>query len=117
MTTYAAGWLRSHAFVSRRLLVAGVVALGAALRFSELDARGFWRDEAVTVELVRRGFGSMLSAIPHSEGTPPLYYILAWGWTRIFGSDEAGLRSLSAVAGTAAVLVVYVSAPSSSRGG
>jgi len=93
--------------LSRHLAPAGVVALAGALRFTELSARGFWRDEAVTVRLVRRSFGGMLSAIPHSEGTPPVYYVLLWGWTRIFGSHEAGLRSLSALAGTAAVAVVY----------
>jgi mannosyltransferase len=84
-----------------------IVGLAAALRFTELDARGFWRDEAVTVALVRKSFGGMLSAIPHSEGTPPLYYVLAWVWTRLFGTSEAGLRSLSALLGTATVVVVY----------
>ena len=93
--------------VSRRVGVVLVVGLAAALRFSELGARGFWRDEAVTVQLARRSFGGMLEAIPHSEGTPPLYYVLAWLWTRLFGSSEAGIRSLSALAGTIAVLVVY----------
>jgi mannosyltransferase len=85
-----------------------VVGVAAVARFSELGARGFWRDEAVTVGLVRRSFGGMLDAIPHSEGTPPLYYVLAWGWTRVFGTGEAGLRSLSALAGTLTVGAVYV---------
>jgi mannosyltransferase len=87
--------------------LAGVVVLAAALRFYDLGARGFWRDEAVTVELVRKGFGSMLGALPGSEGTPPLYYVLLWGWSRIFGSNEVGLRSFSAVVGTATVPIIY----------
>lgn len=90
-----------------RLLLPSIVGLAAVLRFSELDARGFWRDEAVTVELVSRSFGGMLSAIPDSEGTPPLYYVLAWGWTHVFGSGEVGLRSFSALVGTTTVVVVY----------
>jgi len=48
----------------------------------------------------------MLGAIPRSESTPPLYYILAWFWARAFGSGEAGLRSLSALLGTATIVVV-----------
>jgi len=42
----------------------------------------------------------MLHAIPHSEATPYLYYVLAWPWTHVFGSGEVGIRSLSALAGT-----------------
>src|SRR5581483_1847235 len=98
----------SPALAARGLALAGVLGVGAGLRFSELGARGFWRDEAVTVQLVRRSLGGMLDAIPRSEGTPPLYYVLAWGWTRLFGTSEAGLRSLSALAGTLAIGLVYL---------
>lgn len=104
-TASSTGPERAH-----RLLLAGAVALAAALRFTALDARGWWRDEAVTVELLRLPFGELLRTIPESEGTPPLYYVLAWGWTRVFGDSEAGLRSLSALLGTLAVVVVYLAA-------
>src|SRR4051794_41772454 len=49
----------------------------------------------------------MLSTIPRTESTPPLYYLLAWVWAKLFGTGEAGLRSLSAVIGTATVPVVW----------
>jgi 4-amino-4-deoxy-L-arabinose transferase-like glycosyltransferase len=84
------------------------LAAGAAvLRFATLDRQSFWVDELVTVSLVRRSFVDMLNTIPHSEATPYLYYVLAWPWARLFGSGEAGLRSLSAVAGTATVVAAY----------
>ena len=51
-----------------------------------------------------------LSAVPHSESTPPLYYLLAWLWSRPFGTGEVGLRSLSALAGTASIPVIYMGA-------
>ena len=91
-----------------RLAVGSVTVLGALLRFPTLDAKSFWEDEAVTVFLVRRGFGSMLDAIPGSEATPPVYYVLAWVWTHVFGSGEVGIRSLSALIGTATVPVAYL---------
>ena len=84
----------------------GVVAftiLGALLRFWALGAQSYWSDEAVTALLVRMDFREMLDLIPKSESTPPLYYAVAWPWVRVFGSDESGLRSLSALVGTAAV--------------
>ena len=77
------------------------------LRFATLDRQSFWLDELVTVSLVRKSFGGMVHAIPHSEATPYLYYLLAWPWTRLFGSGEAGIRSLSALAGTATVVAAY----------
>lgn len=93
---------------AERTLLAGAVLLAVALRFTALDARGWWRDEAVTVELLRLPFGDLLRAIPDSEGSPPLYYMLAWGWARGFGDSEIGLRSLSALFGTATVVVVFL---------
>ena len=96
--------------VRLRYALAVVVALGGALRFATLDGRSFWRDEIFTVELVRRGFGTMLVQIPDSEGTPPVYYALGWGWARVFGSDEVGIRSLSALIGTLTILVVFAAA-------
>ncbi|MFI5028053.1 MAG: glycosyltransferase family 39 protein [Solirubrobacterales bacterium] len=51
-----------------------------------------------------------LSAVPRSESTPPLYYLLAWAWSRIFGTGEVGLRSLSALAGTASIPILYLGA-------
>ena len=49
----------------------------------------------------------MLATIPRTESTPPLYYVLAWLWAKVFGTGEAGLRSLSAVIGAGAVPVAW----------
>ncbi len=90
-----------------RVLVAALTVVAAALRFATLDRQSFWLDELVTVSLVRQSFGDMVHAIPHSEATPYLYYVVAWPWTRLFGSGEVGIRSLSALAGTATVIAAY----------
>ena len=88
-------------------LLGGIVVLAAIARFATLDLQSFWYDEAVTVGLVEMDFGDMLDRIPESESTPPLYYWLAWVWAKLFGTGEVGLRSLSALFGTAAIPVVY----------
>jgi mannosyltransferase len=82
----------------------------AALRLPTLAVQHYWADEAVTAGLVHLPMGQMLQTIPATESTPPLYYVLAWGWTRVFGSGEFGLRSLSAMAGIAAIPVIYAAA-------
>jgi mannosyltransferase len=91
----------------KRFPILLITALAAVLRFAFLDQQSFWFDEAVTVRLVHKSFGGMLAALPGTESTPPLYYVLAWGWSRIFGTGEVGLRALSAVLGTATVPVAF----------
>ena len=90
-------------------LVATTV-VAAALRFAFLGQQSFWFDEAVTVQLIEKSFTGMLATLPESESTPPLYYTLAWTWSRLFGDGEVGLRSLSAVFGTATVPAAYAAA-------
>jgi mannosyltransferase len=89
------------------LPVAAATVLAAALRFPTLGEQSYWLDEAVTVDLLRRDLIEMLRAIPSSESTPPLYYLVAWAWANAFGTGEVALRSLSALFGTAMVPVAY----------
>src|SRR5665213_1047157 len=86
--------------------IVAVVMAGAVVRFATIDVQSMWLDEAVTHSLVTRSFGAMLRAIPHSESTPPLYYVLEWVWARVFGSGAVGLRSLSALFGSATIVVL-----------
>ncbi|MBS1860964.1 MAG: glycosyltransferase family 39 protein [Actinobacteria bacterium] len=93
------------------LALAGIVVVGAILRFATIDLQSYRYDEAVTVaRVIRPGFFETLSTVPHSESTPPLYYALAWLWSRPFGTGELWLRSLSALAGTGSIVVVYLAA-------
>jgi mannosyltransferase len=93
--------------VRRLVPVAAATALAAALRFPTLGEQSLWLDEAITVELLRDDLVGMLRAIPDSESTPPLYYVLAWPWAKAFGTGEVELRALSALFGTATVPVAY----------
>lgn len=87
--------------------LAALLLLAALLRFPTLATQSIWFDEAATWELMRRPFGEMLSALPHRESNPPLFYVLEWGWVRLFGDHEFGIRSLAAVAGTLLVAVAF----------
>jgi hypothetical protein len=89
-------------------LVGALTLAAAALRFSTLDLQSFWHDEAVTVgRVLDPSLFTTLDRVPGSEATPPLYYALAWVWAKLFGSGEIGIRSLSALAGTATVPVAW----------
>jgi 4-amino-4-deoxy-L-arabinose transferase-like glycosyltransferase len=90
-------------------VVAALTVAGGVLRFAVLDLQGFAYDEAVTLEYVRNpDLGHVVHRIVRTQSTPPLYYVLAWLWTHVFGSGETGLRSLSAVCGTALIPVAYL---------
>jgi hypothetical protein len=89
-------------------LVVGLTILAAVLRFATITKQSYWVDESQAVHEFQLSFGGLISAWNHSEGNPPLYFILGWGWAKVFGTGAAGLRSLSAVAGTALIPVTYL---------
>jgi len=89
-------------------LLAGIVLLGVAVRFPTLGEQSFWYDEAITHGIVAHSLGHVLSTVPQSESTPPLYYLLVWLWSRVFGTYEVGLRSFSALCGTLTIPLVWL---------
>ena len=89
--------------------LAGLTALGLAVRFASLGVQSYHHDEVITAARVIPGdFVDMLRQVKGSESNPPLYYVLAWGWAKAFGTAEVGLRSLTALFGAATVPVVYL---------
>ncbi len=90
-------------------IVAGLTLLAAGLRFATIGVQAYHHDEIVTASRVLRGsFWHAMEAVGFSESAPPLYYALAWAWTQLTGTGEAGLRSVSAVAGVATVPVAFL---------
>lgn len=83
-----------------------LIALAAGVRFVAIGHQSYWFDESVTVSIVRHSsLSGVLSGVSGSESTPPLYYLLAWIWSKLAGTSPVALRSLSAVAGVAVVPV------------
>jgi 4-amino-4-deoxy-L-arabinose transferase-like glycosyltransferase len=88
--------------------LAALMVLAAALRFSTLDLQSFWYDEAFTpVHVLRASLFTTLHGMVHTENTPPLWYVLEWGISRVLGTGEVALRLLSAFAGLATVPVAW----------
>ena len=97
---------RRHAW-----LLAGIIAAAAVVRFATLDHQSYDHDEAVTAwRVLNSGLGKTLHVVVNSERSPPLYYLLAWLWSKLFGTGEVGLRSLSALIGTLTVPAAYLAA-------
>jgi uncharacterized membrane protein len=92
------------------VVIGVLVVIAAALRFATLTHQSLWFDEAQAVHEMRLSLGAMLRTWSANEPNPPLYFVVAWLWTHVFGTGAAGLRSLSAVLGTATVPLVYLAA-------
>src|SRR5579875_2841733 len=90
------------------LLLVAITAAGAALRFSTLGLQSLWYDEAFgAVHLFNGSFGHLLHQLPHTENTPPLWYVLEWLVVQALGRGAVALRLLSALAGTALIPVSW----------
>jgi mannosyltransferase len=87
-----------------------IVAVGALLRFLTLDVQSLSNDEAFTVAIATGDLGSVFPEVKRTESTPPLDYYLAWGWEKVFGSGEAGMRLLPALLGTLLVPATWAAA-------
>jgi uncharacterized membrane protein len=88
--------------------LAALTIAAAALRFSTLDLQSFWYDEAFTpVHVLHPSLVATLHGVVKTENTPPLWYIVVWAWSRIFGTGVVSLRFPSALAGVATVPVAW----------
>jgi mannosyltransferase len=88
--------------------LAALTIVAALLRFATLTSQSFWVDEATTAHEMTLSFGALLHQVRVNETTPPLYFVIAWVWTKLFGSGEVGLRSLSVFLGIAVIPVTYL---------
>lgn len=88
--------------------LAALIAAAAALRLSTLGLQSFWYDEAFTpVHTLHASLTATLSAVAHTENSPPLWYLLEWALARVLGSGVVALRLLSAIAGILCVAVAW----------
>src|SRR3954469_14295323 len=89
------------------LALALIAIAGAVLRFATLSTQSFWLAEAIAINSARLDIGGMIDSLARTEGNPPFYFLLLDGWMRVFGRSEAAIRSLSALIGTATILLGF----------
>jgi mannosyltransferase len=82
--------------------------------FAMVVCAGFWRlgtptltnDEAATWAIAGHGLGGLVEVLRHSGGDrgAALYYLVAYGWMRLFGTTEFAIRSLSVLCAAATMV-------------
>ena len=96
-----------------RFLVPLIPALGCvSLIVSALivaQKKRFWNDEILSLVLIQdRSLGHMMSAWGDTiNQAPPLYFILGWGWDKLFGSSELSLRLFGSFCLCLALLITW----------
>jgi uncharacterized membrane protein len=90
------------------------VGVGCLLRFHELGAESLWTDEVATLQFARMPIDQLWRPQGDADLSPPLWYSLQKIWL-LFGDSEQAIRSLSAIAGSLGVLLVYFLGRSASR--
>lgn len=87
-------------------LCALVTVLALLLRLPTLESRSLWLDETYSAWFAAAPLRELWTSVPLYETHPPFYYTLLKGWTTLFGTSEAAMRSLSVLASTLTVLLL-----------
>jgi len=89
------------------VLLALVLVLAAFLRLYLLGSQSLWADEMSSLVTALKPAPRLLYDISN-EIHPPLYHLALKVWIQIFGTTEAGVRSLSALCGIILVGLTYM---------
>ena len=77
-----------------------IIFLALIVRFISLDKMSFWSDELVTLNWAseEKSVGQILyKNITYPDQSPPLFILLLHMWLKIFGHQDAWLRTLPAL--------------------
>src|ERR1700687_6368825 len=85
-----------------------VTVLALFLRIMAVDYHSFWYDEAVTAKLTEATTADLIQGRVKDNGNPPLYWVLARGWSSVFGRSEIGFRSLSVLFGVLTIPIIAI---------
>jgi 4-amino-4-deoxy-L-arabinose transferase-like glycosyltransferase len=95
-----------HTPTRASLLLWGIVALGAFLRFYQIGAKGVWIDEAFSIWMGLQPIDEILRWLMCIDQHPPLYYVLLHLWMYL-GNGQAIVRVFSALCSTLTIPAIY----------
>ncbi|HSH31533.1 MAG TPA: glycosyltransferase family 39 protein [Candidatus Saccharimonadales bacterium] len=89
-----------------RLALAGALALGVVVMFTNITKSSIWHDEGYTMMLIPKAPLDILARTAR-DVHPPLHYLTLHYWTSLFGTSELAARSLSAVFMLGTIMVMF----------
>ena len=99
-------WQGTYSTLVEHAALGVLTLIGGVIRGYLIGSKSLWYDEAVVFWISRLDLSSLIVANAQSNSAPPLYVLLVHLVSQI-GTDEAIIRSISWLAGTAAIPIVY----------
>jgi uncharacterized membrane protein len=85
-----------------------LILLAATLAyFTGIGKESLWLDETISVRYSQGSLQTLFNFLSEDVHLP-LYFLILWGWIKMFGTSELAVRSLSAVFGLLAVFAIYL---------
>jgi 4-amino-4-deoxy-L-arabinose transferase-like glycosyltransferase len=81
---------------SQPIVILLLLLAALALQFAGAAQKSYWEDEAWTAAQAVKSPAEIALATARDRH-PPLYFLVAGAWSKVFGAGEVGLRSLSIV--------------------
>ena len=103
ITSQSLNWIERN----KVILILLICGVGFFLRFYALGGESFWFDEKMSLYFSQGDLVSILTPPSSETQIPPLYYIMLHFWTRLVGTGEFAVRSLSAIFGSISILALY----------
>jgi mannosyltransferase len=88
--------------------VALATVASLVVSFYAIDGKSLLGDEAISVQVATSPLRQFARTVLFDEPFNGLYYVLLRGWLTVWGTDEAALRSMSAIATAGAIPALYV---------
>jgi len=89
------------------VVLLGILALAAGLRFAFLASNSVWLDEAFVVWVAQHPWREIPGLLRLVDQHPPLYFLLMHIWIAIAGTSEVAIRFPSACFSLCSVLLTY----------
>ncbi len=89
------------------VLLITILLMATAVRFYSIGKESYWLDEIIMVRITSGSFDDVMLHLQENS-RPPVYVLVSYAWTQLFGTDEAATRALSAVTGVLSVGVLVV---------
>lgn len=85
-----------------------IIVLGLILRIISLD-QSLWLDEAINVLATQKfSFLGVITEYAKADFHPPLFFIILWIWTKLFGIGEQIVRIPSVIFGVMTIYIVFL---------
>jgi uncharacterized membrane protein len=80
----------------RQIILAVLLIAILSLQIAATQMRSFWEDEAYTGWLITRDYPTIIENVKADvNNNPPLYWLSVFIWSKVFGTNEFGLKSFS----------------------